>query len=224
MTDWEERAQSAQARFDDGVARLPEDRDERQRQLARMGNAAWAAGLSLLMFGQRDEANTWLDRAADTYRESWTNAPARKLGQADRRDEVAAHRRRSRGRARRCALGARRRCRGRRARSAAMPRRSRTSCSARTKGPRARRRYGSRGDPAAVAASLPALAARDATAYDAAIRRARRRLRGRDGVPRGHHGRRHRARASGARRGARDPHAARLACSRLRRGEMYLAR
>ena len=75
MTDWEERAQSAQARFDDGVARLPEDRDERQRQLTRMGNAAWAAGLSLLMFGRRDEANAWLDRAADTYRESWTNAP-----------------------------------------------------------------------------------------------------------------------------------------------------
>jgi hypothetical protein len=75
MIDWKERAQSAQARFDDGVARLPEDPDERQRQLTRMGNAAWAAGLSLLMLGRRDEANVWLDRAADTYRESWTNAP-----------------------------------------------------------------------------------------------------------------------------------------------------
>jgi hypothetical protein len=75
MIDWKERAQSAQARFDDGVARLPEDPDERQRQLTRMGNAAWAAGLSLLMLGWRDDANTWLVRAADTYRESWTNAP-----------------------------------------------------------------------------------------------------------------------------------------------------
>ena len=75
MTDWEERAQSAQVRFDDGAARLPEDPDERQRQLTRMGNAAWAAGLSLLMLGRRDEANAWLERAADTYRESWTNAP-----------------------------------------------------------------------------------------------------------------------------------------------------
>ena len=75
MTDWVERAQKAQARFDDGAARLPEDPDERQRQLTRMGNAAWAAGLSLLMVGRREEANAWLDRAADTYRESWTNAP-----------------------------------------------------------------------------------------------------------------------------------------------------
>jgi hypothetical protein len=40
-----------------------------------MGNASWAAGLSLLMLGRRDEANVWLVRAADTYRESWTNAP-----------------------------------------------------------------------------------------------------------------------------------------------------
>ena len=75
MTDWEERARSAQARFEDGAARLPEDPDERQRQLTRMGNAAWAAGLSLLMLGRGDEANAWLDRAADTYRQSWTNAP-----------------------------------------------------------------------------------------------------------------------------------------------------
>jgi hypothetical protein len=75
MVDWEQRAQSAQARFEDGAARLPEDPDERQRQLTRMGNAAWAAGLSLLMLGRRDDANAWLDRAADTYRESWTNAP-----------------------------------------------------------------------------------------------------------------------------------------------------
>jgi hypothetical protein len=75
MIDWEERAQSAHARFDDGAARLPVDPDERQRQLTRMGNAAWAAGLSLLMLGRRDEANAWLVRAADTYRESWTNAP-----------------------------------------------------------------------------------------------------------------------------------------------------
>jgi hypothetical protein len=75
MADWEERALRAQARFEDGAARLPEDPDERQRQLTRMGNAAWAAGLSLLMQGRRDEANVWLARAADTYRESWANAP-----------------------------------------------------------------------------------------------------------------------------------------------------
>jgi hypothetical protein len=80
MTGWEERAQSAQARFDDGAARLPEDADERQRQLTRMGNAAWAAGLSLLMLGRRDEANVWLVRAAETYRASWPDAPAGSWG------------------------------------------------------------------------------------------------------------------------------------------------
>ena len=73
--DWEERAARASERFEDGAARLPEDTDERQRQLTRMGNAAWAAGLSFLMLGQRAEADAWLVRAADTYRESWPSAP-----------------------------------------------------------------------------------------------------------------------------------------------------
>lgn len=80
MTDWEERARAAQARFEDGTARLPDDRDERQRQLTRMGNAAWAAGLALLMLGRRDDARAWLVRAADTYRESWPDAPAGSWG------------------------------------------------------------------------------------------------------------------------------------------------
>jgi len=73
--DWKERAQAAQARYDDGAARLPADPDERQRQLTRMGNAAWAAGLALLMLGLREEANEWLTRAAETYRRSWEGAP-----------------------------------------------------------------------------------------------------------------------------------------------------
>jgi hypothetical protein len=80
MTDWEERARAAQARFEDGTARLPDDRDERQRQLTRMGNAAWAAGLALLMLGRREDARGWLVRAADTYRESWPDAPAGSWG------------------------------------------------------------------------------------------------------------------------------------------------
>ncbi len=75
MVDWEERAERARARYEDGVARLPDDSDERQRQLTRMGNAAWAAGLSLLMSGRGAEANEWLIRAAETYRESWPDAP-----------------------------------------------------------------------------------------------------------------------------------------------------
>ncbi|HJS49198.1 MAG TPA: hypothetical protein VJ745_02660 [Gaiellaceae bacterium] len=75
MVDWEERAARAQERFEDGAARLPDDPDERQRQLTRMGNAAWAVGLSLLMLGRSDEARGWLVRAAETYRRSWPDAP-----------------------------------------------------------------------------------------------------------------------------------------------------
>ena len=75
MADWEERAERARARFEDGAARFPDDPDERQRQLTRMGNAAWAAGLSLLMLRRRGDADEWLRRAADTYRESWPDAP-----------------------------------------------------------------------------------------------------------------------------------------------------
>jgi hypothetical protein len=75
MVDWEERAERAAARYEDGLARLPEGADERQRQLTRTGNAAWAAGLSLLMAGRADEGREWLLRAADRYRESWPDAP-----------------------------------------------------------------------------------------------------------------------------------------------------
>ena len=75
MVDWEERARTAQSRYEDGAARLPDEPDERQRQLTRMGNAAWAAGLSYLMLGRRDGAHEWLVRAAETYRRSWPGAP-----------------------------------------------------------------------------------------------------------------------------------------------------
>jgi len=80
MVDWEERAARAAERYQDGLARLPDDPDERQRQLTRMGNAAWAAGLSLRMLGRRAEGDEWLLRAADRYRESWPNAPAGSWG------------------------------------------------------------------------------------------------------------------------------------------------
>jgi len=80
MAGWEERAARARERFEDGAARMPDARDERQRQLTRMGNAAWAAGLSLLMLGRRVEADEWLLRAADTYRESWPDAPPESWG------------------------------------------------------------------------------------------------------------------------------------------------
>jgi hypothetical protein len=80
MADWEERAHGAQARYEDGAARLPVEPDERQRQLTRMGNAAWAAGLSHLMLLEEDEANRWLTRAAETYRRSWADAPSGSWG------------------------------------------------------------------------------------------------------------------------------------------------
>jgi len=68
--DWEERAQRAIERYEGGVARELD-----QRQLTQLGNAAWAAGLSLLMDGRADEAAEWLRRAAERYRESWPDAP-----------------------------------------------------------------------------------------------------------------------------------------------------
>jgi hypothetical protein len=45
-----------------------------------MGNAANAAGLALLMAGDSDEASTWLERAADRWRESYAEAPAGSWG------------------------------------------------------------------------------------------------------------------------------------------------
>src|SRR5581483_2092845 len=55
--------------------RLPDDRDERQRQLTRIANAAAGAGLSLLMLGRPGDAREWLVRAAERYRESYPDAP-----------------------------------------------------------------------------------------------------------------------------------------------------
>ena len=78
--DWEERAEAAAERYADGEARLPEEPDERQRQLTRMGNAAWAAGLSLLMAGHVEASRSWLLRAAETYRRSWDGAPPESWG------------------------------------------------------------------------------------------------------------------------------------------------
>jgi hypothetical protein len=63
---WSERAEAAIERYRGG-----EGRGLDQRQLTQLANAAWAAGLSLLMDGRRDEAAEWLRRAAARYRESW---------------------------------------------------------------------------------------------------------------------------------------------------------
>ena len=68
--DWHAEAEAAIARYRGG-----ESRGLDQRQLTQLGNAAWAAGLCLLMTGRRDEAAEWLRRAAGRYRESWEEAP-----------------------------------------------------------------------------------------------------------------------------------------------------
>jgi len=68
--DWAERANAAIERYEGG-----ETRELDQRQLTQLGNAAWAAGLSLLMAGRSDHAAEWLRRAAERYRESWADAP-----------------------------------------------------------------------------------------------------------------------------------------------------
>ena len=75
MTNWSEQASAAIARYEGG-----ELRDLDQRQLTQLANAAWAAGLCLLMDGRRDESAVWLRRAAERYRESWNGAPADSWG------------------------------------------------------------------------------------------------------------------------------------------------
>jgi hypothetical protein len=64
--DWRERYRRAAVRYAAG-----ETRELDERQLVQLANAAWAAGLSLLMAGDRAGAAEWLRRAAARYRESW---------------------------------------------------------------------------------------------------------------------------------------------------------
>jgi tetratricopeptide (TPR) repeat protein len=73
--DWNAHLEREEARYRDGSDRLPDEPEERQRQLTRLGNAAGGAGLALLMLGRRDKAAEWFDRAAHRYRESYQHAP-----------------------------------------------------------------------------------------------------------------------------------------------------
>jgi hypothetical protein len=77
VVDWTEHARREDARYRDGEARLPEaeDQDSRQRQLARMGNAAAGVGLARLMAGDTEEGREWFARAVERYRESYELAP-----------------------------------------------------------------------------------------------------------------------------------------------------
>jgi hypothetical protein len=63
---WAEQAERAKERYESGS-----QRELDQRQLTQLGNAAWAAGLCLLMDGRNDESREWLRTAARRYRESW---------------------------------------------------------------------------------------------------------------------------------------------------------
>jgi hypothetical protein len=77
---WRERYERAAARYAGG-----ESRELDERQLVQLANAAWAAGLSLLMAGEREAAAEWLRRSAARYRESWdagdaTDAWGRPIG------------------------------------------------------------------------------------------------------------------------------------------------
>ncbi|MDQ2983924.1 MAG: hypothetical protein M3R70_08400 [Actinomycetota bacterium] len=75
MTDWAAQVAREEERYRDGIERLPEDSDARQRQLTRTGNAAYGAGLAQLMQGDREAAADWFRRAAERYRESFAEAP-----------------------------------------------------------------------------------------------------------------------------------------------------
>jgi hypothetical protein len=73
VADWAAMFEREAGRYRDGEARLGDGTDERQRQLTRMGNAAWGAALCRLM--QAEDARGWLERAAERWRESYADAP-----------------------------------------------------------------------------------------------------------------------------------------------------
>lgn len=73
---WREHVERGVARFADGQRRLPSasSPERRQQQLPRMGGAAWAAALGLLMSGFEEQADEWFDRSAGCYRRSLADA------------------------------------------------------------------------------------------------------------------------------------------------------
>ena len=80
MSDWQALADREESRFRDGRERLPDEPDERQRQLTRMANAAYGAGLARLMSGDSAVATRAFADAAETYRASYEHAPAGSWG------------------------------------------------------------------------------------------------------------------------------------------------
>jgi hypothetical protein len=92
---FEELFERERQRYEDG-----RDRGGAE-QLVRVANAAWGAGLSLLMLGRDQEAAEWLERAASGWHESWAHATPTSWGRpigaikaeliADRTDEAAGY-------------------------------------------------------------------------------------------------------------------------------------
>ncbi len=78
--DWDGHAEREEGRYADGLARLPDEADARQKQLVRVAMAATGAGLSRLMQGRRAEAAGWLARSAERFRESFEDAPPESWG------------------------------------------------------------------------------------------------------------------------------------------------
>lgn len=78
--DWDAYATTQVRRYEDGEARLSPERDARQKQLVRMAMAAGGVGLARLMQGRSGDAAAWLTRSAERYRESFAGAPPESWG------------------------------------------------------------------------------------------------------------------------------------------------
>jgi len=101
-SEWAAHFERERGRYEDGITRLSglDDPDDRQRQLTRIANALYGAGLALLMDGREAEAAERFVQAAERYRESYADAPPGSWGRpigavkarlmADDRDGAAA--------------------------------------------------------------------------------------------------------------------------------------
>lgn len=77
---WDEHAEREEARYAEGLDRVPAEPDGRQKQLVRVAMAATGAGLARLMQGRRAEAAGWFARSAERFRESYADAPPESWG------------------------------------------------------------------------------------------------------------------------------------------------
>jgi hypothetical protein len=73
--DWDAHAEREEERYSDGVRRIPDEPEGRQKQLVRIAMAAGGAGLARLMQGRGAESAGWFSRSAERYRESYEHAP-----------------------------------------------------------------------------------------------------------------------------------------------------